>query len=680
MSDSRRRLVGVDVGGTFTDVVAVDGSRLIAAKVPTNVNSSYTSVLEGAKAVGVQLAKSFNFASTAGINAVITRNIPKVAFLTTMGHRDVLDRGNLWRPFEALTDPSWRRSFSDSSKPLIPRYLRRGIVERLSSHGEVLIPIDREQATRELERAMRCGVEGIAICLLHAWVNPAHELALRELVGTIFGEDFPCSISSEVAPIAKEYRRASTTVVDLIMKLKYSAYNERLQAGLEELGFEGELNYADCTAMLLPAAYAMERPSRLMVGGPAAGTASSAYFGNIVGESNLLCVDIGGTSCDISIVLNGRPWVNDEFHVEWDLVVSALSTEVITIGAGGGSIVDIGPAGEFLVGPNSAGADPGPASYGKGGLRPTITDAALLIGILAPGEFLGGKVPLHTSLAWKAFESLASSLTMSERIRYAWMIGLNNIAEGLLDITIRHGVDPRDFSLMAYGAAGPMMLPGLLDLVPARAVIVPPEPGEFSALGLVSADQVFTQNRTLYGVLSDDIAPRVSAIFETMESELLQRSGADRKDTRIVRSFDGRLIRQGWETPFIAVPSGHIGSQQVREMIASFHAEYQVRNGHRFEQLPVEGVTYRVQLIVPSDKVVYSRSPKRGSGVIPSQTPISLDHLYDRETAASVYARPNLMFGDVILGPAVIREERSTTFIPPGRQARVGEHMELWIT
>lgn len=680
MTAPGRRLIGVDVGGTFTDVVAVDGTRLIATKVPTDVASSDRSVLAGAKAVDVGRARAFNFASTAGINAIITRNLPKIAFLTTMGHRDILDKGNLWRPFEALTDASWRRTYSDSSRPLVPRYLRRGIVERVSSKGDIVIALDREQAAHELDRARRCGVEGIAICLLHSWVNADHELALREMVTAVFGEEFPCSISSAVAPIAKEYRRASTTVIDLFMKLKYEAYNRRLEIGLNELGFEGELNYADCAAMLLPASYAMERPSRLVVGGPAAGTAASAYFGETIGERNLLCIDVGGTSCDISIVIDGRPWVNDEFQIEWDLVVAALSTEVVTIGAGGGSVVTIGRAGEVLVGPDSAGADPGPAAYGKGGKRPTITDAALLVGILAPGEFLGGQVPLHPRLAWEAFERLESPLTMSERIRYAWLIGLNNVAEGLLDITIRHGVDPRDFVLMAYGAAGPMMLPSLLDLVPAKGVIVPPEPGGFSALGLVSSDRVFTQSCASYGVLDDDMAPRISRLFEEMEAELLERSDAARESVRIVRTFDGRLLRQGWEIPFILAPSGTIRGDQIREMIANFHEQYFVRNGHRFDRLPVEGVTYRVQVIVSSEKVVYATAAKRIDPDSPKHDSVMLHHLYGSDRAASEYSRQDLALADAINGPAIIREERSTTFVPAGRRATVGEYAELRIT
>src|SRR5262249_47031803 len=222
--------------------------------------------------------------------------------------------------------------------------------------GSAVIALDEDQARAELAVVKDCNVEGVAICLLHSWVNPAHEERLRELVHEILG-DIPCSISSEVCPLAKEYPRASTTTIDVFMKLKYTDYTARLRAGLDELQFKGEFNYADCSAMLMPASYAVERPYRLVVGGPAAGTVASAHFGSILGKSNLLCADVGGTSCDISVVLDGAPWVNDTFEIEWDLVVTALSTEIVTLGAGGGSVASIGPAGDLRVGPESAGAE-----------------------------------------------------------------------------------------------------------------------------------------------------------------------------------------------------------------------------------------------------------------------------------------------------------------------------------
>ncbi|HEY6533475.1 MAG TPA: hydantoinase/oxoprolinase family protein [Acidimicrobiales bacterium] len=676
---TRSRLVGVDVGGTFTDVMAIDDGRVIAAKIPTNVLQSETSVLQGAAEVGVDQARVFNLASTAGLNAVITRRIPKVAFLTTIGHRDILDRARLWRPFEALTDPSWRRGTGDMSRPLVPRYLRRGIRERLTSDGRVFLPLDEVQTREELEVLRECEVQGVAICLLHSYLNPRHEVRLRELVHEVLG-DVEVSISSEVSPHVREYTRSTTTTIDLLMKLKYREYTLRLEEGLDELGFRGQFNYADCSAMLMPAAYAMERPHKLVVGGPAAGTVACAHFGSHLDLSDVLCADVGGTSCDISLVLDGRPWVNDTFELEWDLVVNALSTEIVTLGAGGGSIVSIGSSGELRVGPDSAGADPGPACYGKGGTAPTITDAAVSIGVISPEHFVGGKVPLHAALAVRAFEALDTSLPLSERIRQSWLLGLHNISEGIIDIAIRRGLDVRDLNLMAYGAAGPMMLPGLLDLLPLRSVIVPPNPGGFSALGLVSADRVYSESRTLHGVLGADLAPRLAEMFESLEQGLLQQAEVSAEEATIRRTFDGRLLGQGWETPFVPVPAGPLGAKEIEQMIEAFHAEYEQRNGHRFASFPVEGVTYRVQVVVPSDKVKFEHLAVRRDGALEARATTELSHLYPGGATARCYERDDLLSGDVVDGPAIVWETNSTTFVPMGRSATVGGYGELVVT
>jgi N-methylhydantoinase A len=672
------RLIGVDVGGTFTDVMAIDDGRVISAKVPTNLEANERSVLQGAREVGVELASVFNLATTAGLNAVITRRLPKVAYLTTVGHRDVLDRGRLWRPLDALTDASWRRPFGDASRPLVPRYLRRGVMERVTRDGTVLVPLDEDDARRQLEIVGECGIEGIAICLLHSWVNPAHEQRLEEICREVLG-DIACSISSNVSPLAKEYPRASTTVVDVLMKIKYATYTELLMQGLEELGFRGEFNYADCSAMLLPASYAMERPHKLVVGGPAAGTVASAHLGTFIGKKNLLCADVGGTSCDISVVLAGQPWVNDTYELEWDLVVNALSTEIVTLGAGGGSVISIGRSGEIRVGPDSAGADPGPACYGSGGSRPTLTDAALTIGILAPDRFLGGAVPLVPELATAALDALDTNLSRSEVVRQAWLVGLNNIAEGIVDISIRRGIDIREFSLMAFGAAGPMTLPGLLDLLPLESVIVPPHPGGFSALGLLSANRVFSETATLYGTLDADLVPRLRALFARLEQGLIERAGgADQGDIEVLRTFDGRLLGQGWETPFVPIPTGEITESTIDAMVSAFHREYEQRTGTAFRSIPVEGVTYRIQVVVPSPTVEYPSLASASGSAAPAAS-VTIRHLYERDVEANCFHRDELMCGHVLIGPAIVWERLSTTFIPAGRQGTVGKYGEIVI-
>ena len=299
-------MLGVDIGGTFTDVVAVRDGRVTVTKIPSEPADPARPVAEGARRLSVEGSTVFNHASTAGINAVITRRLPKVAFLTTAGFRDILVKGRLWRPLDAQTDPSWRRSFGDAARPLIPRYLRRGVVERILADGRVMTELDEDDARRQLAVLKRCGIEGLAICLLNSYVDARHEQRLRELALDVLGE-VPVSISAETSPLAKEYTRASTTVIDVMMKLMFTGYAGELDEELRALGFSGELNFADCAATLIPWRDALEQPFRIVVAGPAAGTTSGARLGEAVGESNLICCDVGGTSTDVSLVVDGQP-------------------------------------------------------------------------------------------------------------------------------------------------------------------------------------------------------------------------------------------------------------------------------------------------------------------------------------------------------------------------------------
>lgn len=671
-------LIGVDVGGTFTDVIAIENGEIRTAKVSTDVHSTEKGVLEGARELNVENATVFSHASTHGLNAIITRRLPKIAFLTTEGHRDILDAGRTWRPTAELTNPHWRRSFGDAAKPLVPRYLRRGIRERITADGSVLIPLDLAQARGQIEIMRDCGVVGVAICLLNSYVNRAHEEQLRDLVREILG-DVPVSLSSEISPLAKEYARASTSVIDTFMRLIYRDYTQRLRDGLAEAGFRGQLNYANCAAQLTDADVAMEAPFQIVFAGPAAGTVASAHFGRLIGTPDLLCADIGGTSCDISLVSGYRPFVNTTFELEHDLIVNALSVEVSSIGAGGGSLVTISDAGELLVGPGSAGADPGPACYGKGGTQPAMTDTCLMMGVLDPEGFADGRMKLDPQKSIDAFAALDTRLSFEGRIRYAYHVGVNNIAEGLNNVAIQHGIDPRDYSIVAFGAAGPMLLPSVLDTMNAKEVIVPPHPGLFSALGLISSEQTYSDSRSAYTLLVPESAAQIDAVFQAMEDQMRDRFGANHAELSFSRAFDGRLVGQSWETPFIPIPSGPITEQTVATMIANFHDVYEMRSGNRFPAMPVQGVTYRLEMVLPTTKVEYPKAPERTSGVPEPVRMIEIRYLEVGPVEAGEYRRESLCRGDVIQGPAIIREKSSTTFMLPGQELTVGEYGELHI-
>lgn len=672
-------MIGVDVGGTFTDVVRVSGNEIQTTKVATDVHNTERAVLAGAEEVGVEDSTLFNHASTHGINAIITRRLPKIAFLTTLGHRDILDMGRTWRPLEGQLNPSWRRSFGDAGRPLVPRYLRRGVRERLTADGGVLIELDEDDVREQLQVLRRCQVEGIAICMINSYINRVHEERVRELVHEELG-NVACSISSEVSPLAKEFARASTTTIDVFMKLIYDDYTKQLDTGLRDLGFSGDLNFADCASHLVRSDVAMQHPFQVVFSGPAAGTMASAHFGEMIGRQSLLCCDVGGTSCDISLVTDGAPFVNTTFELEHDLVVNALSNEVSSIGAGGGSLVISGQSGELQVGPGSAGADPGPACYDKGGTQPTMTDACLLMGVLDPSGFADGRMRLNSESARMAFQQLDSPLDFNQRVSYAFNLGVNNIAEGVMNVAISHGVDPRDYSLIAYGAAGPMLLPAVLETIHASEVIVPPHPGLFSALGLVSADIEYADSRSAYTMLTPENAEAVDKVYRSMEETLRERIQESDQDTvEIYRSFDARLVGQSWEVPFVPAPSGDITADSVSVMVANFHGSYAERSGNRFEQLPVQGVTYRVRAVVPSSKVEYPRLPTRGDTALKPRRTLDIRYLTDEPVEALEYARADLCSGDVVTGPAVIRESLSTTFMVPGQTAEIGDYGEIRI-
>jgi N-methylhydantoinase A len=674
-----KSLIGVDVGGTFTDIVRVTGNDVETIKVPTDTTETHLGVLQGAAEARVADVDAFNHASTHGLNAILTRKVPKVAFLTTFGHRDMLEMARAAKPSEANTDPHWRRTFSDSGKPIVPRYLRRGIVERLSASGEVVVAFDEDQARRELEVLRRCNVEGVAICLLHSYVNGAHERRLAELVREVLG-DVPCSLSSEVSPLALEYARASTTTIDVLCKIIYGTYSDHLVSGLADLGFTGDLSFADCAATLAPVELAMAQPSRILFSGPAAGTMACAHLGKSIDAPDLLCADVGGTSCDISVVTDHQPVVKTSFDIEYDLVVSTLSNEVVSVGAGGGSIVRVSPIGEIEVGPESAGAHPGPACYGRGGTEPTTTDIFLLAGILDGERFAGGRSRLDPELSRKAFEDLQSRFDLSDRVRFAYQTAINNIVEGITEVVVKNGVDAREYSLVAFGAAGPMTLPALLEQMPIKSVIVPPHPGLFSALGLVSTDQVHSDRRSAYRLMTPDSAADIDEIYRRMEDSMRKTLGADADDAEYVRTFDGQLVGQVWDTPFVPVPSGPITPEVVEEMITNFHDHYEQKSGNRFPQNPVMGVTYRLHAVVPTDKIEFPTPPRRANGeaLRPTRT-IVLRYLDTEDIEADEYERVDLMLGDTLAGPAVIREPLCTTYVPRAMTATVGTAGEIVI-
>jgi N-methylhydantoinase A len=302
------------------------------------------------------------------------------------------------------------------------------------------------------------------------------------------------------------------------------------------------------------------------------------------------------------------------------------------------------------------------------------------MGIINPDGFAGGRMKLDKNLSLQAFESLDSQLSLDDRVRFAFYIGVNNIAEGLTNVAIQHGIDPRDYSIVAFGAAGPMLLPAALSRVHAAEVIVPPHPGLFSALGLVSSEQTYSDSRSAYKVLSAEAADEINEVLNEMEEQLRKRFAGRHPDPTFVRSFDGRLLGQSWETPFIPIPPGRVTPDTIETMIANFHDVYESRSGNRFPAMPVQGVTYRVATIIPTAKVEYPRISRRKSGKPCSVGNIELRYFENEPIQVPEYRRADLRHNDVIEGPAIIREDTSTTFMLPKQVLSVGEYGELYIS
>ena len=391
-----------------------------------------------------------------------------------------------------------------------------------------------------------------------------------------------------------------------------------------------------------------------------------------------MCCDVGGTSTDVSLVVEGRPFVENTFELEHDMIINALSTEISSVGAGGGSIVSISPSGDVLVGPASAGAEPGPACYGWGGELPTVTDAALLMGILDPDGFASGEVHLDSDRAWKAFEALESPLSVEQRIAFAYRIAVNNIAEEVTNIAIRHGVDPRDFSLLAYGAAGPMLLPAALELLHVKQVVIPPHPGNFSALGLLSTDQVYSDSRSNYVVLSPDVGAADRRALRGDGGGPAQARRGRRRRLGPAQLRRAPLRPELGDAVHRRPGRPHHRRDRSRAMIEAFNEEYARRYGNIFP-IPVQGVTYRVELVVEADKVEYVAAEIGRREAPPPTRTVELRHYGDEPLQAGEYTRSELPTGAAVSGPAIIREGLSTTFVCPGQVATVGPFGELVI-
>jgi N-methylhydantoinase A len=683
--------MGVDIGGTFTDLVLLDDSagEWRVAKTLTTPAAPEQAVVTGLRELLVETnlkpaeIDRLIHGTTLVTNAIIERKGAPTGLITTEGFRDVLEIGREHR--YDMYD-----IFIELPKPLVPRHLRLGVRERILDDGSVLIPLDEEgvrQATRQLVAA---GVKAVAVCFLHSYANPVHERRAAEIIRAE-APDLWVSLSSEVAPEIREYDRFSTTVANVYVRPLVDRYLATLVDRVRNLGLSCEVLIMLSGGGVATVDTARQFPIRLVESGPAAGALAAAFLAAEAGFPNVLAFDMGGTTAKACLIEDGQPLTAPEFELARayrfkkgsGLPVKVTVIELIEIGAGGGSIAWVDSLGLLKVGPESAGAEPGPACYGRGGTEPTVTDADLILGYLDPSYFLGGRMRLDRAAAEAAVGRLAERLGLS-LVEAAWGIHevvTENMAAAARVHGIERGKDIRKFPLFAFGGAGPVHVYRLAQKLGLKRFICPPGAGATSALGLLVAPLAFDFVRSYYGRLDGLDWAVVNRLLAEMEAEgraLLRRAGVPAADIAVARSVDLRYTGQGHEVN-VALPDGELGESLEGEILRRFIAEYRRLYHRAGPEVPAEAITWRVRVSGPRPAIAPRRAGQRPARVEEALKGFRPAYFaeYGDFRPTPVYDRYALGPGAVIEGPAVIEERESTVVLGPRAVARVDDRLNL---
>lgn len=675
--------VAIDVGGTFIDLVLKRrDSTLQSEKVLSDPHDLVGAISAGVErllaAAGVVASdvEEVIHATTLGSNAVLERNGPVTALLTTRGFRDVLQiqRSLRFRMYDVQIE---------KPTPIVPRSRTWDITERCLADGSVLVPLDEDEVRRVAGELRSAGIETVAVSYMHAYVAPAHERQTRAILADELPETH-VTISSDVSLQGREYERTNTAVVNAYLAPVIGNYLHRLTRALPEIGVTAPLWIMQSSGGLAPVQQAVELPVRTIESGPAAGALMSAFHGMLAGYSDVISLDMGGTTAKAAVIHDGRPATSRRFELERQelrsgsgLPLDIPAIDLVEISGGGGSIAHAS-FGILQVGPRSAGADPGPACYGRGGVEPTVTDANLLLGYLNADYFASGALTLDRGAAERAIGTLASEVGLS-LLRTAW--GIHEVVSLEMErairlISIGRGLDPRDFALVSIGGAAPAHGCRLARTLGIRRVVVPPAAGVGSALGLLEANESFELARTALLRLDDgDAARRARTIFESLEQEALAIVGTTWRsgDLAVHRTAGLRYAGQGYE---LEVPvDGTV--DEVEELTASFRDHYERAYGYH-EELPVEAVTWYLTLVRPArERLTVPRD-----GAVRSGATKGAREAYFPETGSipvPVYDRLALAAGTSLDGPAILEEPYTTTVVLPGDAVRVDENLALLI-
>lgn len=667
--------ISVDVGGTFTDVVRLDPDTgvLRFEKVPTTPESPKKGVLNAFYKVDAPIDEvvTFNHGSTLGLNSLLTRTGAKIAVIGTEGFRDVFLLGRAGS--RVMYDITFRKP-----TPLVRRRDTFEVTERTLYDGTVRTPLDRESAARIAAQIAAGGYEGVAVGFLHSYANPANELAMGEVLREIVPE-IEVTLSHQLSREYREYERTSTAVLDAYIKPIMRRYLTDLSEDLHAADFDGQFLMSRSGGGAMTAVAAAEQPVNLILSGPAGGVVGAAALSKELGEPNIITIDMGGTSLDASLVLDHEPVLYQGAEFE-GLPINTRSLYIHTIGAGGGSLISLDKAGALQVGPQSAGADPGPAAYARGGELPTFTDAAVALGYMGADQALGGDLVLDADRADNALATVADELTMTTQQLAQGAIRIANmkIVGAVRSITVDLGRDPQDFALMSFGGGGGLVAVDVARELSIPRVIVPPGQGAFSALGMLMADVQHDFSRTAVrrlDTLDEDFFESTYAALQIAGDEALDGEGFAPAARVHHRSVDVRY--QGQEHA-VTVPYP-TGAPEVTAAIAErFAVAHEQMYGHTMTD-PVEVTTLRLNAVGVVDKPSWPRTRPREHG---APEPLLRRTVYAGENPRPypVYTRESLLAGDRVLGPAIIAEHTATTVLHAGDSLHVGDLGELVIT
>lgn len=669
------RVVGVDIGGTFTDLVLYDpeSGAVAVHKIPSTPGEPEQAMVAGF----VELCKLANLSpadisgvfhgTTIATNAVLQHEGAVVGLITTRGFRDIVHIGRHQRPlhYSIMQDIPWQ------THPFAKRRHRKVVTERIvPPSGEVLVPLAEEEVRNAARELRGDGVEAVAVCFLFSYLNPAHERRAAAIVREELPDAF-VTTSADIVPQFREFERFTTATMSAFVGPKTAQYIERLETALDDEGASGDLHVMMSSGGMASSQSAAERPVTLLLSGPAAGILGGQWAGELAGRTQLITFDMGGTSADIGIVTEEgviEASARDTWIGGYPLLVPML--DVHTIGAGGGSIAYVDEGGAFRVGPRSAGARPGPACYGLGGTAPTISDAHVVLGRLDPERFLGGRMKLDRDAAVAAVSRLAEELNLALDATAEGIVTIanSNMARAIRSRTIEKGHDPREFTLVAFGGAGPMHAADVADLLGIPEVLIPAYPGITSAGGLLASDLKYDQMRTVFEVQGSIDAERLNTELDGLAEELrswLYRDGVSEDRIETFRSLDCRYVGQGYE---LRVP---LRGPFTEQALAEFHTLHEREYGSAYGD-PIEIVNARVSAIGRRPPLTQLNSA--GGNIVDALVGEGETRFRVADAlqvcATRFYDRMRLPFDEPIPGPAVVFHSDTTTVVPPDWIAR----------